>query len=34
MFPAIIGKIGLPVLISVIAGALGKINNPVAQSAS
>lgn len=34
MLPTIIGKIGLPVLISVIGTALGKINHPVAQSAA
>lgn len=34
MFAAIVAKLGLPVLVSVIAGALSKINNPVAQSAA
>ncbi len=34
MLPALISKIGLPFLISVIGGALGNVNNPVAQSAS
>lgn len=34
MLPALISKIGLPFLISVIGGALGSVNNPVAQSAS
>ncbi len=34
MFPAIIAKLGLPVLISLLSGALGRINNPIAQSAS
>jgi hypothetical protein len=34
MLPVIIGKLGLPILVSVIAGALGKINNPAAQSAA
>lgn len=34
MLPAIIAKIGIPFLVSVIGGALGSMNNPVAQSAS
>ncbi len=34
MLPTIISKLGLPVLISLLGGALGRINNPVAQSAS
>jgi hypothetical protein len=34
MLPAIIGKLGLPVLISVIASALGRVDNPVAQTAA
>jgi hypothetical protein len=34
MLPVIISKLGLPVLISVIATALARVNNPVAQSAA
>ena len=34
MLSTIIAKIGLPFLISLIGGALGSVNNPVAQSAS
>ncbi len=34
MLATIISKIGLPFLVSVIGGALGTVNNPVAQSAS
>ncbi len=34
MLATIIGKLGLPILVSLIGGALGRINNPVAQSAS
>lgn len=34
MFPTLIAKIGIPFLVSVIGGALGAMNNPVAQSAS
>ncbi len=34
MLATIIGKLGLPVLISLIGTALGRINNPVAQTAS
>ena len=34
MLPAILAKIGLPVLISAVTDALGKINNPVAKTAS
>ncbi len=34
MLPSIIAKLGLPVLISLLGGALGRIDNPVAQSAS
>lgn len=34
MLTSIISKLGLPILISLISGALGRIDNPVAQSAS
>lgn len=34
MLATIISKIGLPFLISVIGGALGSVNNPVAKSAA
>ncbi len=34
MLPAIISKLGLPMLISLLGNALGTINNPIAQSAS
>ncbi|MFA5592575.1 MAG: 3TM-type holin [Micavibrio sp.] len=34
MFAALIGKIGLPVLVSLLAGALARVNNPAAQTAS
>jgi hypothetical protein len=34
MLATIISKIGVPFLVSVIGGALGSVNNPVAQSAS
>lgn len=34
MLPILISKLGLPVLISVLAQALSNINNPVAQSAA
>lgn len=34
MLPTVIAKIGIPFLVSVIGGALGSMNNPVAQSAS
>ncbi len=34
MLPAIISKLGLPILVSVIGGALGRVNNPVAQNAA
>ena len=34
MLPTIIAKLGLPVLISLLGGALGRIDNPIAQSAS
>ena len=34
MLPAILAKIGLPVLISTVTDALGRINNPVAKGAS
>ncbi len=34
MLGTIIGKLGLPVLISLIGGALSRVDNPVAQSAS
>lgn len=34
MLPAIISRLGLPLLISLIAGALGKVDNPVARTAS
>jgi hypothetical protein len=34
MLPAIIAKLGLPLFVSLLAGALTKINNPAAQSAA
>ncbi len=34
MLPAIIAKLGIPLLVNLIGTALGKINNPVAQSAA
>jgi len=34
MLATIIGKLGLPLLVTLIGGALGRINNPVAQSAA
>lgn len=34
MLPALIAKLGLPVLITVIGEALGRIDNPVAQAAT
>lgn len=34
MLPIIISKLGLPLLVNLIGTALGRINNPVAQSAS
>lgn len=34
MLPAIISKLGLPILVSLIGSALGRIDNPVARSAS
>jgi hypothetical protein len=34
MLATIITKLGLPLLVSLIGGALGRVNNPVAQSAA
>lgn len=34
MLPTIISKLGLPLLVNLIGAALGRINNPVAKSAS
>lgn len=34
MLATIIGRLGLPILISLLGGALGRVNNPVAQTAS
>lgn len=34
MLGAIIARLGIPVLVSIIGGALGRIDNPAAQSAS
>lgn len=34
MLPALIAKLGLPLFISLLGGALSKIDNPVAQSAA
>lgn len=34
MLPAILSRIGLPFLISLIASALGRVDNPVAKTAS
>ena len=34
MFASIIGRLGLPFLISIIGGALGRVDNPAAKSAS
>lgn len=34
MLASIISKIGLPFLVSIIGGALGQVNNPVAQNAA
>ena len=34
MLPALLAKIGLPVLVSAVTNALGKIDNPVAKTAS
>lgn len=34
MLATIIGRLGLPLLVSLIGGALGRVNNPVAQTAS
>lgn len=34
MLETLLAKLGLPILIEVVGGALGKINNPLAQNAS
>ncbi len=34
MLETILGKLGLPFLMSIVGGALGKIDNPVAQTAA
>jgi hypothetical protein len=34
MLPAILAKIGLPLLVNVVGGMLGRIDNPVAKAAS
>lgn len=34
MLPAVISKLGLPLLINLLGNALGRVNNPVAQAAA